>query len=115
MGATRARQEGDQQVREVHDVDTPSLDEGIDLYQVFNRFQPARVLKVRHARVMPPVVVELGSLVGLMYRSDKWQPGRPRTFVHFMDEPPRLVSNTAGTQLYVIGGRYRVTKRGIEG
>ena len=64
---------------------------------------------------MPPVVVELGRLTGLMYRSDKWQRGRPRTFIHFMDDPPRLVTDTAGTQLYVVGGRYRVTARGIEG
>jgi hypothetical protein len=64
---------------------------------------------------MPPVVVELGRLTGLMYRSDKWQQGRPRTFIHFMEEPPRLVCDAAGTQLYVVGGRYRVTGRGIEG
>jgi hypothetical protein len=32
-----------------------------------------------------------------------------------MEDPPRLVTDTAGTQLYVVGGRYRVTARGIEG
>ena len=85
------------------------------LYCTFNRFKPASVVRLRHRRVMPPVVVELGRLTGLMYRSDKWQRGRPRTFIHFMEDPPRLVTNTAGTQLYVVGGRYRVTARGIEG
>lgn len=64
---------------------------------------------------MPPVVVELGELAGLIYRSDKWQPGQPRTYIHFMEEPPRLVSNIDGTQLYLVGGSYRVTPRGIEG
>ena len=88
---------------------------GARLYRTFNRFKPARVVRSRHRRVMPPVVVELGRLTGLMYRSDKWQRGRPRTFIHFMEDPPRLVCDTAGTQLYVVGGRYRVTARGIEG
>ena len=92
-----------------------AIGEAERLYCTFNRFKPAGVVRLRHRRVMPPVVVELGRLTGLMYRSDKWQRGRPRTFIHFMDDPPRLVTDTAGTQLYVIGGRYRVTARGIEG
>jgi len=71
--------------------------------------------RIRHARLMPAVVVSLGDLVGLLYRSDKWQAGKPRTYIHFMDDPPRLVSDVAGTQLYVVGGSYRVSARGIEG
>jgi hypothetical protein len=63
---------------------------------------------------MPPVVVHLGDLVGLIYRSDKWQQGRPRTYIHRLEAPPALVSNVAGTQLYLVGGRYRITARGIE-
>jgi hypothetical protein len=94
---------------------TSGIGEGMGLYRRFNRFAPARILRVRHRRVMPAVVVELGELTGLMYRSDKWQAGRPRTFIHFMDRPPRLVCDASGTQLYVVGGRYRVTARGIEG
>jgi hypothetical protein len=60
-------------------------------------------------------VVELGELVGLVYRSDKGQRGEPRNYIHFMQDPPRLVSNVEGTQLYIVGGSYRVTRRGIEG
>jgi hypothetical protein len=59
--------------------------------------------------------VELGQLAGLIYRSDKGQPGLPRTYIHFMQDPPWLVSNIEGTQLYIVGGSYRVTRRGIEG
>jgi hypothetical protein len=91
------------------------VDEGIGLYHSFNGFGPARMVRVRHPRVMPPVVVELGKLVGVIYRCDKWQAGRQQTFIHFMEDRPRLACNTAGTQLYVIGGTYRVTRRGIEG
>jgi hypothetical protein len=88
---------------------------GIDLYHRFNGFEPVHVVKVQHPRVIPPVVVELGELVGLIYRSDKGQPGQARTYIHRMEDPPRLVSNIEGTQLYIVGGSYRITPRGIEG
>ena len=64
---------------------------------------------------MPAVVVQLGELIGLIYRSDKWQAGSPRTFIHIMEDPPRLFCDPPGTQLYVVGGSYRVSARGIEG
>jgi hypothetical protein len=85
------------------------------LCREFNRFGPSRVLRICHSRTIPPAAVELGDLVGLIYRSDKGQPGRPRAYIHFMQDPPRLVSNHKGTQLYIVGGSYRVTRRGIEG
>jgi len=92
-----------------------SMEGGLDLYRAFNGFKPSRVVKVHHPRVIPPVVVELGELVGLMYRSDKMQRGQARTYIHKMENPPRLVSNIEGTQLYIVGGSYQVTPRGIEG
>jgi len=88
---------------------------GMALYQRFNCFGPSRLLRFRHPRVIPPVVVELGELAGLIYRSDKGQPGQPLTYIHLMQDPPRLVSNIEGTQLYILGGSYHVTQRGIEG
>jgi hypothetical protein len=88
---------------------------GSALYLQFNGFVPSRVISVTHPRVIPPVVVELGELVGVIYRSDKGCPGRPQTYIHFMESPPRLVCNPEGTQLYVVGGNYRITRRGIEG
>ena len=91
------------------------INAGGHLYRQFNQFQPDRTLTVRYPRVVPPVVVQLGELVGVIYRSDKWHRGSARTYVHFMEQRPRLVSNPAGTQLYVVGGSYRVTPRGIEG
>jgi hypothetical protein len=32
-----------------------------------------------------------------------------------MEEPPRLMCSANGRQLYVLGGNYRLTRRGIEG
>ena len=92
-----------------------AFQQGVALYQRFNGFGPSRLVRVRQARLIPPLTVELGDLVGIIYRSDKWRLGRPRTYIHFMEDPPRLVSNAAGTQLYLVGGSYRVTRRGIEG
>jgi hypothetical protein len=91
------------------------MQQGIDLYRVFHSFGPSRLRVVGRSRIMPPIVVDLGELVGVMYRSDKGRPGQPRTYIHRMEDPPRLVSNVEGTQLYIVGGSYRVTPRGIEG
>jgi hypothetical protein len=91
------------------------MQQGIGLYRTFNRFGASSIVMIQHSRVIPPVVVELGELVGLIYRSDKDQPGQPQTYIHFMEEPPRLVSNIEGKQLYIVGGSYRVTPQGIEG
>jgi hypothetical protein len=85
------------------------------LYRRFNRFDPSQVKRVKHPRLIPPVVVELGRLAGLIYRSDKGEQGRARTYIHFMEQQPRLVSDIQGRQLYIVGGNYRVSRRGIEG
>jgi hypothetical protein len=77
--------------------------------------QKQQLGSLRLARIARPIAVDLGELVGIIYRSDKGQPGRPQAYIHLMQDPPRLVSNVEGTQLYIIGGNYRVTQRGIEG
>jgi hypothetical protein len=84
------------------------------LYRRFTRFPARSLQRVSHRRLMPPVVVELGRLAAVVYRSDKWV-GHPRTYIHYMEDPPRLVSDVAGRRLFLIGGSYRVTARGIEG
>ena len=84
------------------------------LYRQFTRMPARSIERVAHARLMPPVVLEIGRLAGLVYRSSKWV-GRPRTYIHVMDDPPRLVSDVTGRRLFIVGGSYRVTPRGIEG
>ena len=60
--------------------------------------------------------VALGELLGVIYRSARLGAGRrSRAYIHLMRTPPSLVSNLKGTQLYIVGGRYRVTPRGIVG
>ena len=91
-----------------------AVEDASALYRRFTRLPARSVQRVSHQRLVPPVVVELGRLVAVMYRSDKWV-GHPRTYIHYMEDPPRLVSDVAGRQLFVVGGNYRITARGIEG
>jgi hypothetical protein len=91
------------------------LREAAQVYGRFHRFPAQRVCWARCQGCMPSVLVDLGELRALVYRSDRGHPGDPRTFVHFMETPPRLACDASGRQLYVLGGCYRVTARGIEG
>ena len=92
-----------------------SLATARQLFERFHSFAPPRTLRRQCRRLMPKVLVNLGELRGLIYSSDKEQCGRPRTFIHFMETPPLLASDASGKQLYIVGGNYRVTSRGIEG
>lgn len=94
---------------------TESLERAQQLFERFHSFAPPQVLRRPCRRLMPNVLVKLGHLRGLIYSSDKEQCGRPRTFIHFMETPPLLASDANGRQLYIVGGDYRVTSRGIEG
>jgi hypothetical protein len=73
-----------------------------------------RPRRIRCTRVIPPVVVELGELAGLIYRTDKTGCGRPQTYIHLMRHPPLLVSDARGRRLFIVGGSYHVTGHGIE-
>ncbi len=84
-------------------------------FRLFHCFAPGRVVRAPCRRVIPKVLVHLGYLRGLIYSSDKQTPKQQRTYIHFMETPPRLACDPEGTRLYIIGGRYRVTPRGIEG
>lgn len=94
---------------------SPGLTEGRNLFQVFHRFPPPRMIRMSCRRLMPRVLVRLGELRGLIYSSDRGRPTCPRTYIHFMETPPQLVCDPEGRQLYIVGGRYRITRRGIEG
>lgn len=91
------------------------LDEARALFRQFHRFPAPQLVRRRCRRSIPPVLVHLGSLKGLIYTTDKERRGRSNTYIHFMERPPLLACDPQGTQLYVLGGSYRVTPRGIEG
>lgn len=85
-----------------------------NLYHRFRHSMPSQYLRMSHQRIIPRTVVHLGSLVGIIYRSNRGD-GKTNAYIHFMEKPPLLVSNPEGDQLYIVGGKYKVTERGIEG
>ena len=91
------------------------LDQAESLFRSFHSFPPFGLRRSRCRRTTPKLMVQLGQLKGLIYSSDRGQCGSSRTFVHFLETPATLASNPEGTQLYILGGRYRVTRKGIVG
>lgn len=85
------------------------------LFHRFHRFKPDRITCQPFERVAPRVLVRLGELRALVYASDRGRPGCPRSFVHFMEDPPALACDPQGRRLFILGGSYRVTPYGIEG
>jgi hypothetical protein len=83
------------------------------LFEAFAGFAAPRVASPRIERTVPEVLVDLGALRGVVYTKDHREPRR--TYIHFMEDPPRLLCDARGRQLYVLGGTYRVTRRGLEG
>jgi len=83
------------------------------IFEAFAGCPAARVVTTTLDRVIPGILVDMGALRGLVYSKDHG--GTKRTYIHFMDDPPRLMCDPDGRQLYVLGGSYRVTQRGIEG
>jgi hypothetical protein len=58
----------------------------------------------------------LGELRGVIYRASRAPDEVPKNYIHFFqNQLPALAVDPTGNRLYIIGGQYRVTKRGIEG
>lgn len=70
-----------------------------------------RLVRLVRSRLAP-----VGELRGVIYRPYGTFNGEaPKNYVHFFQQPPVLATDPAGRRLYIIGGRYRLTPRGIEG
>ena len=114
MGYVLVNDQGDRGM--MAGADERCLEEGKELYRVFHNSPARRIVRRRYDRNgAPSVLVDLGALRGLIYSADRDGCGEVKTFIHFMETPPRLMCDPRGNQLYVVGGRYRVTRRGIEG
>ena len=73
-------------------------------------------LRVRVTRVIRLPIAPVGELRGLIYRASRTPGEPPQNYVHFFKgRPPTLTTNQSGTRLYIVGGQYRVTRRGIDG
>ena len=92
-----------------------SLRRAQELFRQFHCFPSRRTTRLPQERAIPEVLAHVGELRGLIYRSDRGHRGKPRTFVHFFKLRPQLTCDAHGKQLYILGGNYRVTPRGLEG
>lgn len=86
----------------------------IDLFSEFHDFEPTSVIVHEVESLdIPGVLVRLGDLVELTYKSDKFDK-RSRLYVHkFGRDKPTLAVCKNG-RLFIVGGGYKVTSRGIE-
>jgi hypothetical protein len=92
-----------------------SLRRARELFRQFHCFPSHQTIRLPQKRTIPEVLAHVGELRGLIYCSDRGQRGQPRTFVHFFKLRPQLTCDAHGKQLYILGGNYRVTPRGLEG
>lgn len=86
----------------------------VRLFDEFHDFEPttAVVYKVDSLEI-PGVLVRLGDLVEVTYKSNKFD-RRSRLYVHkFGSDKPVLAASKDG-KLYIVGGGYKITGRGIE-
>ena len=74
------------------------------------------ITRVRIKRLVRLPLAPLGELRGLIYRASRAPGEVPKNYVHFFNQRlPVLAADPTSNRLYIIGGQYRVTKRGIEG
>jgi hypothetical protein len=93
---------------------SPLVAQGCRLFQNFHGFPMEKLIVMPCRREMPEVLVRLGQLRGVIYSSGRGD-GVGKTYIHFMEDPPLLTCDPKGSQLYVVGGSYRITRKGIEG
>jgi hypothetical protein len=75
-----------------------------------------QMMRVRLTRIVRRPLRPVGELRGVIYRTRRVPGEAPKNYVHFFHQRrPLLVTNPTGTRLYIMGGQYRVTPRGIDG
>lgn len=85
----------------------------------FRTWQDRGKIDVRRKRMkrpapLGPVAAELGKLVGVVYRSDKYD-GKTKDYGHDFSEPlPSLVTDPDARGLHIVGGNYKITADGIK-
>ena len=73
------------------------------------------IARMRITRVLRLPLAPLGELRGVIYRKRGLPGEAPKNYVHFFKRSPLLAADPMGRRLFIIGGQYRVTRRGIEG
>ena len=82
-------------------------------FRKWHGFDASSLVEVKGNQRIPRVLVALGMIPALVYKSDKWS-GRMTTYEHKTREPrPLLCTGPDGKGLFIIGGRVKVTADGL--
>jgi hypothetical protein len=84
------------------------------LFTAFHGARPSRVTRVS-IPVPPRAMAAVGECIGIMYRARR--DGNVHNFLHKFfrsNARPTLAASPDGRTLYLLGGAYRFTNRGIE-
>jgi len=95
--------------------DEDDVDDAVDEYEEFHWGNRADSIEQVIIPDAPKTLVLIGDLEGVIYRTAKGK-RKQESWVHFHDErtPPKLAYDPQTHQLYILGGKYRITPRGIE-
>ena len=82
------------------------------LYEDFREAKPKRIVRLNYDDVIPKSLMSIGNLVEVRY--DTTRGGKVEKYQHkfHAGSRPLLCASDTGL-LYIIGGRYEVTERGI--
>jgi hypothetical protein len=93
---------------------------GIQTFKKWHDFSPHRVTRVKAPSRIPRTMVKLGELEAIVYRSDKWAggPDNPKgkhiLYEHTTQRPrPMLATDPDGRDVFIVGGKMRVTADGL--
>lgn len=94
--------------------ETQLMDQARRTFRMWHDFDPSDVVMMKPAgRTIPRVLVKLGEIPTFVYSSDKWT-GKRELYEHATRKPyPVLCTGPDGKGLYILGGRTRVTERGL--
>lgn len=88
------------------------ITEAKKLYEDFSGHKGDIVGKAKMPDI-PHVMIEIGALVGVAYETVR--DGKRERYFHEFDAMPVLACSPDGKQLFVLGGKYKFTDRGIVG
>ena len=85
---------------------------GEHLYRTFHKFDPKFEDEINIDLNSNDTFVQLGTVINLTYRSDKWD-GVLTDYIHSFKKKPRLITNSNGNILLLADGNFSITARGI--
>lgn len=86
----------------------------VDLFCEFHDFEPtSAIVRKVDSLVIPDVLVRLGDLVEVTYRSNKFDK-RSRLYIHKFGRDKPILAASGDGKLFIVGGGFKITERGIE-